>query len=117
MPLARADADAERARRAAAAGEGGATAEARGSRDLGEVEWWLYNGVAGRLTLEPLPSSNGPPSLVLMGRDLRRRINRIGEALQLPTGAIADANGPKPFAMSIGSGVARGLCGPCELGM
>ena len=39
------------------------------STKLGDT-WWLFNGVAGRLTLEPLRASAGPPSIVFMGDGL-----------------------------------------------
>ena len=76
------------------------------------LAWWLFNGVAGRLTLEPLPRCDGPTSLVFMGRDLRRRTRALAEALQLPPGAVVDANASGSAAF--GGGVARGLCGGCE---
>ncbi|KAL1528103.1 hypothetical protein AB1Y20_009468 [Prymnesium parvum] len=76
-------------------------------------EWWLFNGVAGRLTLEPLRSSEGPASLVFMGRDLARRTKAIAAALELPAGAVVDANAPG-FAPAVNRGVARGLCVKCE---
>ena len=37
------------------------------SSALGDT-WWLFNGVAGRLTLEPLSSCAGPTSIVFMGQ-------------------------------------------------
>ena len=121
VPLSTADADAERARgnastlaQAPPAEAAAAAAAAAASAGAGaDVEWWLFNGVAGRLTLEPLASSNGPASLVFMGRDFKRRLRAIGLALALLVVAVVDANVAKP-EFAIGGGVARGLCVACD---
>ena len=83
--------------------------------------WWLFNGVAGRLTLEPLPRCAGPTSLVFMGRDLARRTKAIAAALGLPADAVTNAKITLDISMGNqrrdtgeGSGVARGLCLACD---
>ena len=69
--------------------------EASAATKLGD-SWWLFNGVAGRLTLEPLRNCAGPASIVFMGRDLRLRAPAIEAALRLPPGSVGDARAPKP---------------------
>ena len=88
--------------------------------NLGDT-WWLFNGVAGRLTLEPLMACAGPASLVFMGQGLKMGVADLEKALGLPKGAITSVGelaNPKPKGMiSFGSGdkkiiscgVARGL--------
>jgi hypothetical protein len=100
-------------------------ADARASK-LGDT-FWLFNGVAGRLTLEPLPKCAGPASLVMMGQGLHLVVADLETALSLPRGAMKDAgtltkpnptvkvqfNAPIGFApRMISNGVARGLCAP-----
>ena len=89
--------------------------EASAATKLGD-SWWLFNGVAGRLTLEPLRNCAGPASIVFMGRDLRLRAPAIEEALRLPPGSVGDARAPKPaFGPGDGlvaCGVALGLSRP-----
>ena len=88
--------------------------------NLGDT-WWLFNGVAGRLTLEPLPNCAGPTSLVFMGQGLAYLVADLEKALKLPAGAVTDAgtlNQPKPkINIELGQrmvtcGVARGLSVP-----
>ena len=74
--------------------------------------WWLFNGVAGRLTLERLHRSEGPTSIVVMGQDLARRVRAMAEALRLPEAAIVSAAPPAEGGL-ISRGIARGLCAPC----
>ena len=85
--------------------------------NLGDT-WWLFNGVAGRLTLEPLRASAGPPSIVFMGDGLSLVKARLEKALALPAGAVQSAGtlaAPKPtIKVQFGQrliecGVARGL--------
>ena len=117
VPLAAHDAAEELARLADAGAAPPGVAAAPG--------WWLYNGVAGRLTLEPLPRCAGPTSLVFMGRDLRRRVKAMAAALGLPAAAVRDANAMMPgprirgadkraAGEGLSEGVARGLCLPCD---
>ena len=86
-------------------------------RELGDTRW-LFNGVAGRLTLEPLRASAGPPSIVFMGDGLSLVKARLEKALALPAGAVQSAGtlaAPKPtIKVQFGQrliecGVARGL--------
>lgn len=82
--------------------------------NLGDT-WWLFNGVAGRMTLEPLTNIAGPASLVFMGRDLKRRTKPLAAALGLPPMAVTNAAIVSNVQMGgqlIGCGVARGLCAP-----
>jgi len=87
------------------------------SSALGE-SWWLFNGVAGRLTLEPLLSCAGPTSIVFMGVDLGLLVPRLEKALDLPKGTVRSAGTlaqPKPkINVQMGQklitcGAARGL--------
>ena len=88
-------------------GSGGGGGEAPG--------WWLFNGVAGRLTLEPLASHPGPASLVFMGRDLFRRKKALAAALGLPPTAVVGAATARGGGLLVPRGVARGLlCAPCD---
>ena len=88
--------------------------------NLGDT-WWLFNGVAGRLTLEPLVACAGPPSLVFMGQGLAFLANDLAKALALPPGSVTSAGElckPKPKVKvqmgqkMITCGVARGLSAP-----
>ena len=88
--------------------------------NLGDT-WWLFNGVAGRLTLEPLVACAGPPSLVFMGQGLAFLANDLAKALALPPGSVTSAGElckPKPkIKVQMGQkmitcGVARGLSAP-----
>ena len=87
--------------------------------NLGDT-WWLFNGVAGRLTLEHMPNNAGPASLVLMGRDLKRRKAAFEKALSLPAGSVVDATISRMADMKVASsfkfGVARGLATPALCG-
>lgn len=79
---------------------------------LGDT-WWLFNGVAGRLTLEPLEHCAGPTSIVFMGQQLKLLAADIERALALPKGCVTSTAGPR-VAVQIGErmvscGVARGL--------
>ena len=82
---------------------------------LGDT-WWLFNGVAGRLTLEQLHNTVGPPSLVFMGHGLELRVADIEAALGLPAGCVrrvtAQPPAPRFGQRLIACGVARGLCAP-----
>ena len=84
---------------------------------LGDT-WWLFNGVAGRLTLEPLLACAGPASLVFMGQGLKMLVPRIEKALGLPAKSVMSAgtlDAPKPLIkVELGQrlitcGAARGL--------
>lgn len=109
VPFAFAEAEAEYARQGKAPPSWGA------ATNLGDT-WWLYNGVAGRLTLEHLPKNAGPASLVLMGRDLKRRAGLFEKALGLPAASVVDATVTQVIDTQVGSsfgfGVARGLAKP-----
>ena len=111
VPLAFAEAEAEAAR------QGLPPPTRENSTKLGDT-WWLFNGVAGRLTLEPLRASAGPPSIVFMGDGLSLVKARLEKALALPAGAVQSAGtlaAPKPtIKVQFGQrliecGVARGL--------
>jgi len=96
-------------------GGGGGEGGGGGGGGGGDVPvWWLFNGVAGRLTLEPLTSHAGPASLVFMGRDLFRRKKAIAAALGLPPTAVVGAAMASGGGPLVPRGVARGLCVPCE---
>ena len=92
-------------------GGGGGGGEGNGVEEGGDGggEWWLFNLVAGKLTLERLPSFSGPTSLVFMGRDLDRWAATITERLRLPREALTRATP----ASALGGGALRGLCLPC----
>ena len=98
--------------------QGGGSGGGGGGGGGGGVEvpgWWLFNGVAGRLTLEPLASHPGPASLVFMGRDLFRRKAKLAAALGLPTTAVVGAATARGGGPLVPRGVARGLlCAPCD---
>ena len=88
--------------------------------NLGDT-WWLFNGVAGRLTLEPLLACAGPTSIVFMGQGLKMLAADLAKALELPAGSVTSAGElakPKPKVnVQIGQrmitcGVARGLSTP-----
>ena len=88
--------------------------------NLGDT-WWLFNGVAGRLTLEPLLACAGPTSIVFMGQGLKLLASDLAAALELPAGSITSAGElakPKPKVnvqlgqRMITCGVARGLSAP-----
>ena len=90
---------------------------------LGDT-WWLFNGVAGRLTLEPLPSCAGPASVVFMGQGLAYLAADLEKALALPAGAVTSVGAlakPAPVVKvqfgqkMIVCGVARGLSAPEEV--
>jgi hypothetical protein len=85
------------------------------STRLGDT-WWLFNGVAGRLTLEQLRHTAGPASLVFMGHGLELRVPDIEEALGLPGGCVrrvtAQPPAPQFGQRLIACGVARGLSAP-----
>ena len=82
---------------------------------LGDT-WWLFNGVAGRLTLEPLLHTAGPTSLVFMGRNLKQRMPKIEAALRLPAGTVTNVYATAPPVLFgerlITCGVAKGLAAP-----
>ena len=87
---------------------------------LGDT-WWLFNGVAGRLTIEPLLNCAGPTSIVFMGQDLKLVAPDLAKALKLPAGSVTSAGElakPKPkINVQMGQrivtcGVARGLSAP-----
>lgn len=82
---------------------------------LGDT-WWLFNGVAGRLTLEQLHNTAGPTSLVFMGNGLGLRVPDIEAALGLPQGCVTKVVAlparPQFGEALIACGVARGLCAP-----
>ena len=84
---------------------------------LGDT-WWLFNGVAGRLTLEPLAQCAGPASLVFMGHSLGRAVPRIEKALGLPSGAVTSVSAATPIVRVqlgqrlVACGAARGLSAP-----
>lgn len=115
VPLTFAEAAAEAARQGLPPqAEEGATA-------LGDT-WWLFNGVAGRLTLERLSACAGPTSMVFMGEGLKLVVPDIEEALGLPPGSVTSAgtlSEPRPTLKVPGferrvvtCGVARGLSAP-----
>ena len=83
--------------------------------NLGDT-WWLFNGVAGRLTLEPLLACAGPTSIVFMGHGLELRVGDIEAALGLPGGCVrrvtAQPPAPRFGQRLIACGVARGLSAP-----
>ena len=88
--------------------------------NLGDT-WWLFNGVAGRLTLEPLLACAGPPSLVFMGHGLKHISDDLEKALALPPGSVSsvgELSKPNPRVKlqlgqrMIACGVARGLSAP-----
>ena len=88
--------------------------------NLGDT-WWLFNGVAGRLTLEPLSSCAGPTSIVFMGTGLALMVSDLEKALALPAGAVTSVgtlSKPEPKVnvqfgeRMITCGVARGLSAP-----
>ena len=81
-------------------GRGGAAgppaADAREQTKLGDT-WWLFNGVAGRLTLEPGRASAGPPSIVF--GDGLSLVKAAREGARPPAGAVQSAGtlaAPKP---------------------
>lgn len=88
---------------------------------LGDT-WWLFNGVAGRLTLERMASCAGPTSMVFMGQDLKLVMPDLEQALKLPKGSASSAgttSQPRPKIKldlsgqrMIMCGVARGLSAP-----
>ena len=82
---------------------------------LGDT-WWLFNGVAGRLTLEQLHNTAGPTSLVFMGNGLGLRVPDIEAALGLPQGCVTKVVAlparPQFGEALIACGGARGLCAP-----
>ena len=87
---------------------------------LGDT-WWLFNGVAGRMTLEPLESCAGPASMVFMGQGLALVVPDLEKALGLPAGSVTNAGTltkPAPkVKVQLGQrmitcGVARGLSAP-----
>ena len=112
VPLAFAEAAAEAAR------QGLPPPTTEQATQLGDT-WWLFNGVAGRLTLEPLTACGGPTSMVFMGQGLKLLVDDIEKALALPKGSVTNAgtlDKPKPkVKVQIGGprimtcGVARGL--------
>ena len=110
VPLSFAEAAAECARQ----GQPPPAPDAKGT-NLGDT-WWLFNGVAGRLTLEQLHNTVGPPSLVFMGHGLELRVADIEAALGLPAGCVrrvtAQPPAPRFGQRLIACGVARGLCAP-----
>mmetsp|Transcript_37737 Transcript_37737/g.123434 ORF Transcript_37737/g.123434 Transcript_37737/m.123434 type:complete len:196 (-) Transcript_37737:297-884(-) len=89
--------------------------EGEGGSRLGDT-WWLFNGVAGRLTLEPLLHTAGPTSLVFMGRNLKQRMPKIEAALRLPAGTVTNVYATAPPVLFgerlITCGVAKGLAAP-----
>jgi len=89
--------------------------EGDGGSRLGDT-WWLFNGVAGRLTLEPLLRTAGPTSLVFMGRNLKQRMPKIEAALRLPAGTVTNVYATAPPVLFgerlITCGVAKGLAAP-----
>ena len=93
VPLAFAEAEAEAAR------QGLPPPTRENSTKLGDT-WWLFNGVAGRLTLEPLRASAGPPSIVFMGDGLSLVKARLEKrSTRVTAGAVAAGTGlaaPKP---------------------
>ena len=81
---------------------------------LGDT-WWLFNGVAGRLTLEQLHNTAGPTSIVFMGHGLEPRLRDIDRALGLPSGSVTRVSALPPVKFGerlIACGVARGLTAP-----
>lgn len=111
VPLSFEEAAAEAARQGLAPCWG----EGEGGSRLGDT-WWLFNGVAGRLTLEPLLHTAGPTSLVLMGRNLKQRMPKIEAALRLPAGTVTNVYATAPPVLFgerlITCGVAKGLAAP-----
>ena len=112
VPLSAAEAAAEAARQGlpppAADAAGGA------GTNLGDT-WWLFNGVAGRLTLEQLHHTAGPTSVVFMGHGLEPRLRDIDRALGLPSGSVTRVSAVPPVKFGerlIACGVARGLTAP-----
>ena len=114
VPLALAEAEAEAAR------QGLPPPDKEATTQLGDT-WWLFNGVAGRLTLEPMPSCAGPTSMVFMGQGIKLLVDDIEKALALPKGSVTSAgtlSQPMPklnvqFGQRlITCGVARGLSAP-----
>ena len=114
VPFSFAEAEAEAVRQGKPPGQDWGT-----GTNLGDT-WWLFNGVAGRLTLEHMPNNAGPASLVLMGRDLKRRKAAFEKALSLPAGSVVDATISRMADMKVASsfkfGVARGLATPALCG-
>ena len=110
VPLSFAEAAAECARQ----GQPPPAPDAKGT-NLGDT-WWLFNGVAGRLTLEQLHNTAGPTSLVFMGNGLGLRVPDIEAALGLPQGCVTTVVAlparPQFGEALIACGVARGLCAP-----
>jgi len=111
VPLSFEEAAAEAARQGLAPCWG----EGEGGSRLGDT-WWLFNGVAGRLTLEPLLHTAGPTSLVFMGRNLKQRMPKIEAALRLPAGTVTNVYATAPPVLFgerlITCGVAKGLAAP-----
>ena len=112
VPLTFAEAAAECARQ----GQPPPAPDTKGTR-LGDT-WWLFNGVAGRLTLEQLRHTAGPTSLVFMGHGLELRVPDIEEALGLPGGCVGRVTAQPPAPQFgrrlIACGVARGLSAPID---
>ena len=54
----------------------------------GERQTVLFNYVAGRVTMDPVPNYTGAPKMIFMGDEFRRYQNKVASLLRLPEGSL-----------------------------